>query len=107
MKRQHRDTVDRRLKWTSWSCVAAGLAIGLAVLLGRGISSERPSDAPDVPLTAASLSTPAPDQPATPRTVSVAAADEPREEEHHSPQRGPFPPKPPNKRVNPFRNPRR
>ena len=68
MKRQHRDTVDRRLKWTSWSCVAAGLAIGLAVLLGRGTSGDRAGDTPQVQLTAASLSAAdesAPEQPAT------------------------------------------
>ncbi len=64
MKRASSDSFDRRLKWTSWSCVGASLAIALAVLLGRGISG-RASDTSPVPLTAAALSSPADQQPAT------------------------------------------
>lgn len=67
MKRVNRDTVDRRLKWTSWSCMAAGMAIGLAVLLGRGsFGTHAGESAPEqVPLAAASLAASASQQPTT------------------------------------------
>jgi uncharacterized protein YacL len=74
------------------------------LIFGRIVHEGEPAVTPSAHAPAAQ---PASDQPATPRTMSVAAVDEPSADEHPSSQRGPFPPKPPSKRVNPFRNPRR